>query len=69
MLRGTQVNLPAQLAVDLVHCDRAARQAVADSQGQLKIVQGELITVEYFDTLAMEIDEILQVRQIHSVCY
>ncbi len=56
-----QVNLPAQLAVDLLHCERAALQAVAGSNGQLRIVQGELITVDYFDNLAAEIDEILQV--------
>ena len=56
-----QVNLPAQLAVDLLHCERAARQAVAESSGQLRLVQGELIAAEYFDNLAAEIDEILQV--------
>ena len=55
------MNLPAQLAVDLLHCERAAQQAVAESNGQLRVVQGELITVEYFDKLAAEIDEILQV--------
>ncbi|KAL3152351.1 hypothetical protein ABBQ32_001414 [Trebouxia sp. C0010 RCD-2024] len=54
------VNLPAQLAVDLLHCEHAAQQAVAESNGQLRLVQGELITVEYFDNLAAEIDEILQ---------
>ncbi|KAL0031439.1 hypothetical protein WJX77_000485 [Trebouxia sp. C0004] len=54
------VNLPAQLAVDLLHCEHAAQQAVAESNGQLRIVQGELITVDYFDNLAAEIDEILQ---------
>ena len=56
-----QVSLPAQLTVDLLHCERAARQAVAESNGQLRLVQGELITAEYFDNLAAEIDEILQV--------
>lgn len=56
-----QVNLPAQLTVDLLHCERAAQQAVAESNGQLRLVQGELITVKYFDNLAAEIDEILQV--------
>jgi hypothetical protein len=56
-----QVNLPAQLAVDLLHCEHAAQQAVAESNGQLRVVQGELITMEYFDNLAAEIDEILQV--------
>jgi len=60
------VNLPAQLAVDLVHCERAAQQAVTDSNGQLRILQGELITVEYFDNLAAEIDEILQVYHSHD---
>jgi len=56
-----QVNLPAQLAVDLLHCEREAQQEVAESNGQLRVVQGELITVDYFDNLAAEIDEILQV--------
>lgn len=55
------MNLPAQLAVDLLHCERAARQAVAESNCQLRLVQGELITAEYFDNLAAEINEILQV--------
>ncbi|KAA6426767.1 MAG: hypothetical protein FRX49_03092 [Trebouxia sp. A1-2] len=54
------VNLPAQLAVDLLHCERAAQQAVAESNGRLRVVQGELITLDYFDNLAAEIDEILQ---------
>ena len=45
-----------------MHCEHAARQAVAESNGQLRLVQGELITVEYFDNLAAEIDEILQVQ-------
>ena len=61
-MQNVQVNLPAQLAVDLLHCERAAQQAVTESNGQLRLVQGELITVEYFDNLAAEIDEILQVR-------
>ena len=47
--------------MDLLHCERAAQQAVAESNGQLRVVQGELITVDYFDNLAAEIDEILQV--------
>lgn len=55
------MNLPAQLAVDLLHCERAAQQAVAESNGRLRVVQGELITLDYFDNLAAEIDEILQV--------
>ena len=36
-------------------------QAVADSQGTLMHVQGELITQAYFDSLASEVDEVLQV--------
>ena len=52
--------------MDLLHCERAAQQAVAESNGELRLVQGELITVEYFDNLAAEIDEILQVRYTMS---
>lgn len=59
-----QVSLPAQLAVDLLHCERAAQSAVAESNGQVRLVQGELITVEYFNNLAAEVDEILQVRDL-----
>lgn len=56
-----QVDLPAQLSVDLVHCERAAQQAVAESNGALRLLQAELFTTAYFDNLAAEVDEVLQV--------
>ena len=60
--RCLQVDLPAVLAVDLPHCERAAMQAVAGSSGQLQLLQGELVTQGYFDALAEEVDDLLQVR-------
>ena len=60
--RCLQVDLPAVLAVDLPHCERAAMQAVASSSGQLQLLQGELVTQGYFDALAEEVDDLLQVR-------
>ena len=56
-----QVDLPAQLSVDLVHCERAAQQAVAESGGALRLLQAELFSSSYFDNLAAEINEVLQV--------
>ena len=56
------MDLPALLGVDLVHCERQAAAAVAAGGGALQAVQGELITQGYFDNLAAEIDELLQVR-------
>lgn len=54
------VDLPALLGVDLVHCERQAGEAVAASGGELQLVQGELITVSYFDALAAEVADSLQ---------
>ena len=59
--RRLQVDLPAVLAVDLPHCERVAMQAVAGSSGQLQLLQGELLTQGYFDALAEEVDDLLQV--------
>jgi hypothetical protein len=58
-----QVDLPALLGVDLVHCERQAAAAVNAGGGALRSVQGELITQGYFDGLAAEIDELLQARR------
>ena len=55
-----QVDLPALLGVDLVHCERAAAVAVAEHPGVLSI-QGELITTAHLDSLASEADQLLQV--------
>ena len=59
--RVAQVDLPPLLGVDLVHCEREAGGAVADSAGAMRLVQGELVTDAYFDSVADEIDETLQV--------
>lgn len=56
-----QVYLPALLGVDLLHCERQAGEAVAASGGELQLLQGELVTVSYFDTLAAEVADSLQV--------
>jgi E3 UFM1-protein ligase 1 len=58
-----QVELPALLGVDLVHCERQAEAAVAQSGGELQLVQGELITVTYFDALAADVADSLRVRR------
>ncbi len=55
-----QVDLPALLGVDLVHCERQAGGAVADSGGSLQLVQGELVATSYFDALAAEVADSLQ---------
>lgn len=57
-----QVELPALLSVDLVHCEQAASEAVAAAGGKLQLLQGELVATSFFDTLAREIDEHLQVQ-------
>ena len=64
-----QADLPAQLGVDLAHCERQAQQAVEQSRGSMQIVQGEIITSAYFDGLAAEIDELLQVRDIGNMMH
>jgi hypothetical protein len=56
----TQADLPAQLGVDLTHCERQAVCAVEASNGTLQIVQGELMEQSYFDGISAEIDELLQ---------
>ena len=58
-----QVDLPPLLGVDLVHCEREAGTAVAVSGGAMRLVQGELVTDAYFDGVAAEIDETLQVQE------
>ena len=59
----TQVDLPPLLGVDLVHCEREAGAAVAAARGAMRLVQGgELVTDAYFEGVAAEIDETLQVH-------
>lgn len=60
------MDLPALLGVDLVHCERQAGATVGDSGGALQLVQGELITTSYFDALAAEVADSLQVQFCRS---
>ena len=64
-----QVDLPPLLGVDLVHCEREAAAAVEAAAGAMRSVQGELITTAYFDSIAAEIDETLEVRGAGQVRY
>ena len=68
-LNFMQTDLPAQLGVDLAHCERQAQQAVEQSGGSMQIVQGEIITRGYFDGLAAEVDELLQVRDLGNMTH
>ena len=54
------VDLPPALGVDLVHCERAARAFVAASGGAVEEIQGELLSQQYFDEVAVEVRELLQ---------
>ncbi|KAG1674314.1 hypothetical protein FOA52_013503, partial [Chlamydomonas sp. UWO 241] len=61
------VELPALLGVDLVHCERQAKNLVQASKGDMIEAQGELITQMYFDGLAAEVNEMLQDSGMVSV--
>ncbi|KAL6754102.1 E3 UFM1-protein ligase 1 [Haematococcus lacustris] len=68
--RLSLVELPALLGVDLVHCEAQAAALVAEARqahvlqggGQASLVQaqGELMTSQYFDAVAAEINDLLQ---------
>lgn len=58
--RLSLVELPTIVGVDLVHCERQASVIVAESGGTILEVQGDLISTEYFDSIAAEIDDQLQ---------
>lgn len=57
------MELPAAVGVDLLHCERQAHAAVAESGGTLQVVQGELIATSYFDALAADVADTLQARR------
>ncbi|KAL4425678.1 hypothetical protein ABPG75_009694 [Micractinium tetrahymenae] len=61
------VDLPSQLGLDLVHCERAADAVVAASGGAITLSQGELFSTAYFDGLAAEVDDSLQEAGVVSV--
>jgi hypothetical protein len=54
------VELPALVGVDLVHCERQVATIISESAGSVVEAQGELITTQYFDSLAAEVNELLQ---------
>ncbi len=54
------VELPTIVGVDYVHCERQAAVVVSESSGSVQEVNGELITSQYFDSVAAEINEQLQ---------
>lgn len=50
----------------MVHCEKQAQSFVEECNGQVQIIQGELMTTEYFDGVAAEVEELLQVlRHCH----
>ena len=56
-----QADLPAQVGVDLAHCERQAEVAVQSSNGTTRLIQSELMTDIYFDGIAAEIGDLLRV--------
>ncbi|EFJ45906.1 hypothetical protein VOLCADRAFT_105788 [Volvox carteri f. nagariensis] len=55
--RLSLVELPTIVGVDYVHCERQASVIVSESGGTVMEVQGELITTQYFDAIAAEIND------------
>ena len=56
-----QVDLPTALGMDMIHCEREAKLAIEQSKGALQLIRGEVIMESYFDSLAAEVQETLQV--------
>ena len=56
-----QVDLPSALSMDMVHCERQAKLALEESKGAMQLINGELIMQSYFENLAAEVQETLQV--------
>lgn len=54
------VELPTIVGVDLIHCERQVAAIIAQSAGTVQEVNGELITTQYLDTIASEINDQLQ---------
>ena len=59
----SQVDLPAAVGMDMIHCERQAKVAKEESEGALQLIRGELIMEAYFDNLAAEVQETLQVSK------
>ena len=65
------MDLPTALGMDMIHCERQAKLAIEQSKGALQLIRGEVIMETYFDNLAAEVQETLQVsntRQKLSMC-
>eukprot|EP00798_Chlamydomonas_sp_ICE-L_P012768 gene12768-16019_t len=54
------VELPALIGVDLFHCEKQATALVEASSGNMIETQGELMTTTYFDSMAAEVNDLLQ---------
>ncbi|BDA42327.1 E3 UFM1-protein ligase 1 homolog [Coccomyxa sp. Obi] len=65
--RVAMVDLPAVLGVDLIHCEKQAQLAIESSNGSLQRIQGDLITLSYFDSLATEVNETLKEAGVVSI--
>ena len=47
--------------MDLAHCERQAKEVVQSSSRTMTLIQGELMTDSYFDSIAAEIQDLLGV--------
>mmetsp|Transcript_16765 Transcript_16765/g.54824 ORF Transcript_16765/g.54824 Transcript_16765/m.54824 type:complete len:769 (+) Transcript_16765:27-2333(+) len=61
------LDLPALLDVDLSHCERHAAALSREEADAFTLVEGELITPLYFDGVAAEVEEELQLAGFVSV--
>lgn len=58
--RVALVDLSGTLGVELIHCERQA-QLIVQSNPSLSLVQGEILSSSYWDSIAEEINESLEV--------
>lgn len=58
--RVSLVDLSGTLGVELVHCERQAQQIVQNNPS-LSLMQGEILSSGYWDSIAEEINESLEV--------
>lgn len=64
--RVALVDLSGTLGVELIHCERQAQQIV-QNDASLSLVQGEILSSNYWDSIAEEINESLEVSGQMSV--
>ncbi|CAD7705101.1 unnamed protein product [Ostreobium quekettii] len=53
-------DLPTLLNVDLAHCEHVAKSIISESDGTTTLLQGDLVTSQYFDGVGIEINDMLQ---------